>query len=401
MNMPFSGIRVLDLSMFLSGPRASQLLADFGAEVVKVEPPSGETMRMWMMLIPDQEESMTHWHRNKKGISLEIRKPEGAELLKKLAPHYDVLIENLAPGTMEKCGLGYEDLKKINPRLVYCTISGFGKDAPHSQRVAFDIIAQATGGIMAAQRTVSRSPGVFFGDLVSGAYACVGILAALRHRDKTGQGQMVDISMQDVMYFHNFRAFQVRMQKNAEKVKQAMGATFEDLFAGDDGLPFWRPYKARDGYVAVVFLTDRQWQAMCDIIGKPEYKTDPRFGNLIERVRHRELIREEMKAWMESRDAAEIEKVLDQYRIPCGRVLETHEVNKDVNLMAREMITEVKADDGHMIPLPGIPIKLSESPGSIRDSGPSVVGQHNAEIYGKLLGLSPEELRKLKAEGVI
>lgn len=402
MNLPLTGIRVLDLSMFLSGPRASQLLADFGAEVVKAEPPGGETMRIWMLLIPDQEESMSHWHRSKKGISLEIRKPEGAGLLKKLVPHFDVLIENLAPGTMEKCGIGYDELKRINPRLIYCTISGFGKNAPYSHRVAFDIIAQASGGIMAAQRMKHRSPGIFFGDLVSGAYAAFGILAALRYRDQTGEGQLVDISMQDVMYFHNFPAFQARMRKDPKHLEEALGTTFEDLFAGDQGLPFWRPYKAKDGYVAVVFLTDRQWQEMCEIIGKPEYKTDPRFANLITRVKHREVIREELAAWMESRSAEEIEKALDERRIPCARVLETLEVNRDPNLQAREMLAEVdsEAPDGHRIPLPGIPIKLEKSPGRIRGRAPAV-GEHNAEIYGQYLGLSAEDLRRLKERGII
>lgn len=398
--MPFSGIRVLDFSMFLSGPRASQILADFGAEVVKVEPPAGETMRVWMMLIPDQEESMTHWHRNKKGISVNIRSPEGAELIRKLIPHFDVLIENLAPGSMDKCGLGYDDLKGLNPGLIYCSISGFGKDSPNSQRVAFDIISQATGGIMAAQRVKHRSPGVFFGDLVSGAYAGMGIMAALRHRDRTGEGQLIDVSMQDVMYFHNFRAFQVRMQRDPVKIAQAMGGTFEDLFTGDQGLPFWRPYKASDGYVAVVFLTDRQWQNMCDIIGKPEYKDDPRFANLISRVKHREVIRDEVNAWMEGRSAEEIEKILDGHRIPCGRVLDTRQVNEDENLKARGMITEVEAEDGHSIPLPGIPIKMSASPGKITTRAPNV-GEHNREIYGGLLGLGDEDLEDLKNRGVI
>ncbi len=400
MSMPLQGIKVLDFSMFLSGPRASQILADFGAEVVKVEPPGGETMRMWMLLIPDQEESMIHWHRSKKGISVDMRKPEGSGLIKKLIPHFDVVIENLAPGSMERSGLGYDELKELNPGLVYCSISGFGKDAPNSHRVAFDIIAQATSGIMSAQRTPNRSPGVFFGDLVSGAYAAIGILTALRHRDRTGEGQLVDISMQDVMYFHNFRAFQVRMQKDIEKIKQAMGGTFEDLFTGDKGLPFWKPYKAKDGYVAVVFLTDRQWEAMCEIIGKPEYKDDPRFTNLIQRVKNREVIRDELESWMEGRSAEEIESALDEHRIPCGRVLEVEEVNQDKNLESRGMIVEVDVGDGHTVPLPGIPIKLSGSPGNIRSGAPGV-GEHNLEVYGGYLGLSESDLQGLKDKGVI
>jgi crotonobetainyl-CoA:carnitine CoA-transferase CaiB-like acyl-CoA transferase len=400
MDLPLSGIKVLDLSMFLSGPRASQLLADFGAEVVKLEPPGGETMRVWMKLLPDQEEAMTHWHRNKKAISLDLRQEEGVKIFKGLVPHFDVLIENLAPGTMEKRGLGYDDLKELNPALIYCSISGFGKNAPFSHRVAFDIIAQATGGIMAAQRTRDRSPGVFFGDMVSGAYAAFGILTALRHRDRTGQGQLVDISMQDVMYFHNFRAMQVRMQHDPEAAQRAMGTTFEDLFAGEDGLPFWRPYQAKDGYVAVVFLTERQWQDMCDLMGKPELKNDPRFNNLINRVKHRDLIKEELKQWMAARSVGEIEALLDEKRIPCGRVLETREVNEDINLKARGMIAEVRHEDGHAIPVPGIPIKLSASPGRLKPRGPEV-GVNNADIYGRYLGLGPEDLKRLEDKGVV
>ncbi len=400
MSMPLEGIRVLDFSMFLSGPRASQILADYGAEVVKVEPPGGETMRMWMMLIPDQEDSMTHWHRSKKGVTLDIRKPEGADMVKKMLPCFDILIENLAPGTMEKCGLGYDDLKEEFPGLIYCSISGFGKDSPCSHRVAFDIIAQATGGIMHANKSPQRSPGVFFGDLVSGAYAANGIMMALRHCDRTGEGQLVDVSMQDVMYFHNFRAFQVRMHKNLEEVREALGGSFEDLFTSEPGLPFWRPYPAKDGYVAVVFLTDRQWQIMCDIIGRPEYKEDPRFDNLINRVKNREVIREEIDHWMSQRTAAEIEKILDEHRIPCGRVLTTEEVNKDENLQARDMIAAVDAGEGREIPLPGIPVKLSKSPGGIRDKGPEL-GRDNAEVYSEYLGLSEAELKELKDKGVI
>jgi len=394
------GIKVLDLSMFLSGPRGSQLLADFGAEVVKVEPPGGETMRMWMMLVPDMEDSMTHWHRNKKCISLDIRNPEGAELLRKLATHFDVLIENLAPGTMDKLGLSYVDLKKIHPGLIYCSISGFGKNAPYSQRVAFDIIAQATGGIMSALGIEDRPPGVFFGDLVSGAYAALGILTALRHRDNTGEGQLVDVSMQDVMYFHNFAAMEARMKKEKSENSEEKTIDIVGLLAGDEGTPLWRSYKAKDGYVAMVFLTDRQWQAMCDIIGKPELKADPRFSDIIGRVRNGDLVERVINEWMHDKSADEIEKALDKGRIPCGQVRDVEAVNSDPNLVARGMIAELEHERGHKIPLPGIPIKLSESPGMIKTTCPGV-GENNQEIFQKYLGYSQDDILELKDKGVI
>ena len=400
MNKPLNGIKVLDFSMFLSGPRASQILADFGAEVVKVEPPSGETMRMWLKLIPNHEEAMNNWHRNKKGISIDTGTPEGVDLVKRLIPHFDILIENLTPGKMDNCGLGYEELTKIHPGLIYCSISGFGRDSHLYHRVAFDIIAQATGGIMAAQRTEHQSPGVYFGDLVSGSYAATGIMMALRHRDQTGEGQLIDISMQDVMYFHNYRAFQVRMHKDHESIREALGSTHEELFDDEEGMPFWRTYQCRDGYVAVVFLTDRQFGAMCDIMGKPGFKDDPRFDSLISRVKNREFLRKAVDDWMKGKSAKEVEKILDEHKIPCGRVLSLKEVNEDANLKARGMVTELEAAHGHRVPVPGIPIKLSASPGTIEHRAPDI-GEHNAEVFGQYLGLTEDQVRALKEKGII
>jgi len=394
------GIKVLDLSMFLSGPRTSQIFADFGAEVVKVEPPEGETMRIWMMLVPGMEDGMTHWHRNKKCISLNIRSPEGRDLLRKMIGQFDVLVENLAPGTMDKLGLSYDDLKEIHPGLVYCSISGFGKDSPNSDRVAFDIIAQATGGIMSALGIENRPPGVFFGDLVSGAYAAIGVLTALRHRDKTGEGQLVDISMQDVMYFHNFAAMETRMEKKESLKPGQRSVNIVDLLAGKEGTPLWQSYKARDGYVALVFLTDRQWQGMCDIIGRPELKDDPRFSDIIGRVRNGDQVKDAINGWMKDKSADDIEKALDEGRIPCGQVRDVRAVNKDSNLIARDMITELAHEKGHKIPVPGIPIKLSKSPGEIRTTCPDV-GENNLEIYGKYLGYSEDDIRRLKEKGAI
>ncbi len=394
------GIKVLDLSMFLSGPRATQILADFGAEVVKVEPPEGETMRGWMMLVPGLEDTMNQWHRNKQCISLNIRNPEGADILRQLIGKFDVLVENFAPGTMEKLGLSYDDLKKIHPGLIYASISGFGKNSPNSDRVAFDMIAQATGGIMSALGMEDRSPGVMLGDYVSGAYTTIGILTALRHRDKTGEGQFIDVSMQDVMYFNNFAAAEARMKRENEEGEEADQFSIVNLLAGEEPVAFWRPYKTGDGYVAVVFVTDRQWQNMCDVIGKPECGKDPRFSNVIARVQNKELIEEMIDEWMQDKSAAEIEVALDAARIPCGRVLGLKEVNDDPNLIAREMITEVSQPDGRKIPVPGIPIKLSKSPGKIESSCPGVGGS-NLEVYKEYLGFDEDDLQQLREKGAI
>jgi len=397
------GIKVLDLSQFLSGPRCTQLLADFGAEVVKLEPPLGEGMRWLMAPVKGLDRSLSNFNRNKKCITLEIRHPKGKEIFLKLAPQFDVLVENLAPGTLEKLGLGYEELSKIHPKLIYCSITGFGKTGPKSDRVAFDVIAQATSGILWSLGTPDRVHSVFIGDLVSGAYSAYAILLALLARQKSGQGQIIDVSMQDVLYFHNYRALQLRsIQEIEQELTDAVGGTFDDFFSGDQkkSVPFWSIYQAKDGHIAVVFLTDAQWERVSKIIGKPELGKDPRFANMILRTRNREEYRRFISDWMANHKVAEIEKVLIENKIPCGIVVKTEEVNQDPHLIERGMIAHCPDPVYGKIPTPGLPIKLSNTPGEIKKSAPRL-GEHNQEVYGELLGLSANELSELKKQGVI
>ncbi|MFA4974839.1 MAG: CaiB/BaiF CoA-transferase family protein [bacterium] len=227
------GIKVLDLSQFLSGPRCSQLLALKGADVVKVESPLGETMRLLTRFM-NAERMMGTLHQNKRAIVVDLKKKEGVELLKRLARRSDVLVENFAPGLMKKLGLDYEDLKESNPRLVYVSITGFGRTGPLSGRTAFDIIAQASSGIMAAYKMEGRTPKVYFGDLVSGAYAALGAVEALFHRERTGRGQLVDVSMQDVMYFQNFSCFSDRaLEPVKDKIEGIHGPRVEPFHGSD------------------------------------------------------------------------------------------------------------------------------------------------------------------------
>ena len=403
MEQVLKGIKVLDLSQFLSGPRCTQLLADFGAEVVKVEPPLGEGMRWLMAPVPGLDRSLSNWHRSKKGITLEIRNRKGQELLKKLVPHFDILVENLAPGTMDKCGLGYNELNKINKGIIFCSITGFGRTGPKADRVAFDVIAQATSGILYAMGIPDRVHPVFIGDLVSGAYTALAILLALRHRDKTGEGQFIDVSMQDVCYFQNYRAINKRSTEPIEEaLAHAVGGTFDDFFSGDrkKAVPFWNIYKATDGHIAIVFLTDAQWKKICRIIGHPELADDPRYANIIARTKNREDYRQLITAWMSAHSVAEIEKILVENRIPCGAVATTEQVNKDPQLAAREMTTWVDDPVYGKVAIPGIPFKMSKTPGQIKGPAPRL-GQHNQEVYGKYLELTPAELDALKKEGVI
>ncbi len=403
MKQILEGIKVLDLSQFLSGPRCTEMLADYGAEVVKLEPPLGEGMRWLMAPVPGLDRGMSNWNRSKKGITLEVRKPRGKEIFLNLVKHFDVLVENLAPGAMAKAGIGYQDLAAIHPGLIFCSITGFGHTGPNADRVAFDIIAQATSGILWGLGIPDRVHSIFFGDLVSGSYAAYGVLLALLDRQRTGKGQLIDVSMQDVLYFQNYRALQQRSTAEVEHtLSEAVGGTFDDFFSGDKkkAVPFWNIYQTQDGNIAVVFLTDAQWKKVCAIIGHPELADDPRFSNVIQRTKNREDYRQYIIDWMSAHTRDEIEKVLVENRIPCGKVARTEEVNADPHLMARDMIKWTEDPVYGKVPTPGLPIKMSANPGEITRSAPRL-GEHNLEVYEKYLGFTEKDLAELKKEGVI
>jgi len=399
------GLKVLDLSQFLSGPRCGQLLGDMGADVIKLETPLwGETMRLMLSPIQGMDRALSNWNRNKRGITLDLRNPKGREIYWKLVDKMDVVIENFAPGMMDKLGLTWEEHQRRNPKLIYCSITGFGKTGPYKDRVAFDLIAQASSGIMFAQKTPHMTPGVFFGDFVGGAYGALGILEAVLARQKTGLGQLVDISMQDVMYFHNFRALD---SKSADPIRdfieKTLGEPMDDVITSEER-PFacWYSYPVKDGYVAIVMLTDRQWDdAMTKIMNKPDITTkNPKFANVVERIKSRDDYIQLFKEWFSERTAAEVEKAMVDCKIPCSIVKDLEQVNSDPQLASRDMHLEIEHPRYGKIPTPGIPIKLSETPGKIYSASPDL-GQHNEEIYKELLDISPDELEALKKEMVI
>ncbi|MGD0278846.1 MAG: CaiB/BaiF CoA-transferase family protein [Smithella sp.] len=394
-------IRVLDLSQFLSGPRASQLLAFFGAEVIKIEPPTGDSMRM-LLQVSGSERSMSCLHQNKKGIVIDLKKKEGVDLFLQLVEQSDVIIENLKPGTLDAGGLGYETMKKRNPRLIYAKISGFGNEGPLADRTAFDIISQATAGIMYANGTVDRPPGVFFGDLTSGAYCAFGIMLALMAREKTGEGQFIDISMQDVMYFHNFWCFTEKANGPVkENIKQLFGREMKKFLSDyEHPMPFWSTYKCSDGYICVVALTDNQWNNLLEVIGRKDLITDARFMNFIDRVKNADDARAIINRWMEQYTCDAIIDKLNSRRIPCGKVVDNDEANDDENLRSRGMFAKVSHKIMGDIDVPGNPVNLSGTPGFISSPSPDL-GEHTEEILQKVLNISPDSLKILKTDGVI
>lgn len=394
-----SGVRVLDLGQFLSAPRCGQLLAEHGADVIKVEPGQGDTLRL-LTTISGAERVLSCVNTNKRGLRLDLRSRAGRDLLLELAAVSDVLVENFAPGTMERMGLGYDALAARNPRLVVASIAGFGQTGPLRDRPAFDIIAQASAGIMDALDLSSRPPPIFFADLVSGAYAALGVVMALFARTRTGRGQHIDVSMQDVMYAHHFRAHATRALGDAgARAVRVLGRSLDNLMTNpDDPLPFWNSYLASDGFVAIVAMTDDQWQRLMEAVGRADLAADPRFSNFVTRVRHAAAGVEVLSSWAAARTAAEVVEALTAARVPCARVCPTAEVNDDPQLAARGMLGRVDHPRLGAIGVPGTAIKLSATPGGVTRPHPDL-GGHSREVLRELLGLDDDGYDAWKRKG--
>lgn len=395
------GIKVIDVTQFISGSRCTQILADMGAEVVKVEPPQGDTMRMMFNLTPGAERNYSVLNRNKYGLAVDMHKPEGREIVLKLATMSDIFVHNLIPGYLEKQGLGYEDIRFHRNDIIYASISGFGAVGVAPERAAFDIIAQATGGQFWNDQDTLLVPDNYWGDLVTGAYAAVSILLALIHRMKTGQGQYIDISMQDVMYYNNYRAMMDKALKPiVGDVEKRLGRKPEDVLNSSDRMPFYGFFKTKDGKVAIVSLTARQWKDLTEIIGRPEMAVDPRFSDIIAQIHNHEEAVRFIEEWTTVRTAEEIISILENKKIPCGIAYTNAQVNDDENLKQRGMFQKVHHEKYGDIDIPGFPFKFSVASGSIRMPAPGL-GEHSRLILEQWLGYGPEKVQQLCDKRVI
>ena len=392
---------VLDLSQFLSGPRCTQLLAMKGARVVKIEPPTGEAMRVLTMFM-NAERMMSVVNQNKLGMVLDLKKDAGRDLFRDMVKKADVVVENFAPGLMEKMGLGYEALSEINPRLIYAGISGFGRTGPMADQLAFDIIAQATGGIMHAYKMPHCPPRIYFGDLVSGAYGAIGILQALYQRERTGRGQLVDISMQDTMFFHYFSAQADKaLEPVRDQVSSMLGRDMTDLMTDDENpLPFWNSYEAKDGHVVLVALTERQWTNLLTALGREDLVKDPMYNSFPARTQNSATGVEIVSAWVAERTVDQVVATLRKARVPCAPVYDMDRVNSDPQLAARDMYQTAPHPRLGDIAVPGDPVKLSGSD-SVADVPCPDMGQHTDEILGDLFGLPDDRISELRSARVI
>ena len=397
---PLAGLRVIELGTLLAGPFAGRLLGDMGAEVIKVEAPGKpDPLREWgqaryqgrTLMWPVQA-------RNKKCVTLDLRTARGQELLLELVRVADVLTENFRPGTLERWGLGYERLSEINPGLVLARISGYGQTGPYAGRAGFASVAEAMGGLRHINGFPGEAPprtGVSLGDSLAAMFAVQGILAALYHRDVLGggRGQVVDVSLMEASF---------AMLESTVPEYDRLGIVREPAGTNLAGIAPSNIFKSRDDlWMVIAANNDNLFRRLCDAMGRPELADDTRFATHAARGENQEEIEGIVADWARERDAAEIDRVLNEAGVVCGPIYTVAEIFRDPQYAAREMLVEhVDPEFGPYVG-PGIVPKFSETPGAVRWSGTWEHGSHNEEVYCGLLGLSDAELGRLREDGVV
>lgn len=392
------GIRVLDLSRFQSGPICGMLLGDMGAEVIRIEEPGGAPDRSWGLLGPDGETlSYKIVGRNRKGITLRLNTPEGKEIFGELVKRSDVVLHNFTPGTTMATEMSYDRLNKVNRGVIVAAISGFGQNGPDAKLVCFDHIAQARSGGMVLTGFPGEPPlktTITHNDISSGLSTALGILLALYHREKTGLGQSIDVSLFDMAFFSTQCMGALLLHEVYGEIRKQVGNLGFHSYLGC--------FQAKDGkWVFFSGTTNAIWKRLTRAIGREDMASDPRFSaNDMVRFDNAKLIDPVIQEWVSQRTAGEVVEVLQGARVPCSIVNTVDELPDDPQVKAREMIVYADYPGVGKIPLPGIPIKLSLTPGSLSALAPRV-GQHNEEVYGGLLDFSGHKLSELRKDGVI
>jgi crotonobetainyl-CoA:carnitine CoA-transferase CaiB-like acyl-CoA transferase len=389
MTLALDGMRVLEITQVMSGPFCGLLLADLGADVIKVEKPDGDdSRRMAPPTINGESAAFMTINRNKRGLGLNLKSEEGREIFKRLAARADVLIENFRPGTMAVLGLGYEDLSALNPALIYCSISGFGQTGPYSERGGFDLVAQAMSGLMSITGHPDQPPvkvGVPIADLNAGLYACYAVLAAYIHRLKTGQGQRIDTSLLEAGLAYTFWESAIFF---------ATGENPPPMGSAHRLLAPYQALRASDGYLTVGAGNQRNWEQLCRVIGREDLSSDSRFATNGDRTRHQRELAETLEAVFATRSVAEWLAALERAGVPAGPVYNIEQVYRDPQVQAREMVVSVEHPKAGPTKNIGMPVKLSATPGQIRRPAP-MLGEHTDEILREL-GISHQSIQALR-----
>ena len=393
---PLQGMTVIELCHHMAGPTCGLMLADMGADVIKVEKYDGgdDTRRTIPPAINGESSSFMMMNRNKRGVVLDLKTPEGADVLRQLVAKADVLTENFRPGVLERLGLGYEDLKKINPGLIYASISGFGLTGPYATRGGFDLVAQGMSGLMSVTGERPDGPPVKVGppvcDITAGLLLALGVCAAYSHRLKTGQGQRIDTSLMEagitLTYWQSAIAFATGV------APRAMGSAH----------PLSAPYQAvrcADGYINIAANTARFWEKMCRMIGAPELFEDPRFTTNGDRMTNLKVLEAELNDRFEKDTCAAWLAKFEAEGIPAGPIFDILEMHRDPQTIAREMVPTVEHPVAGPVQTIGLPVKFHETPGRVATASP-LFGQHTADVLAEL-GFSQNEIAELGAKKAV
>ena len=384
------GMRVMDLSQYESGPSCTQALAWMGADVVKVERPgAGDPGRD----IGGLDDYFKMWNSNKRSVTLALETESGRETLLKMLPQYDVFVENYGPGVVEKLRIDYEDLKAVHPEIIYARVKGFGSDGPYSQYKCFDMVAQAAAGAFSVTGEADgppMRPGATVGDAGTGTQLAMTILAAYVQRLRTGEGQLVELSMQEAMTYYMRTTF----SSSAEGTR-VVGRT------GNGNDPLMTLYPCAPGgkndYVFIMPITQRMWEDMATAIGRRDLLEDPRFTDPMSRIQHRSLLFDEIAAWTRQHDKHEAMKLLAEAGVPVSAILTSEDIYNDPHLLARGFIQEVETESGDSFRLPGFPARMSRSRVDLEAA--AALGKHTREVISADLGLSETEFDSLGKSG--
>lgn len=394
---PLRGIRVIELGQLIAGPYCGQMLADFGAEVIKIEPPKiGDAMRQWGRSDADGE---TVWWsviaRGKRSVTLDLRRPEGQEVLRSLVAEADVLVENFRPGTLERWGLGPETLSEINPRLIMARISGFGQDGPYAQRAGFASVCEAIGGLRHISGYPDRPPvrvGLSLGDTMAGVNAFIGVLLALQHRQRSGRGQVVDSTIYESI---------LGLTEALVAEFDAMGHVRERNGSSLPGIAPSNAYPSADGRDVIIGANqDSVFQRLCEVMGTPDLAREPRFETHRARGENAEALDEIIAQWSRTLPADTLIERLAETGVPVGLAYTAADMLRDPHFAARESIVRVPDEKRGTLAMPNVFPRLSETPGTVRGPGPKL-GADTEAVLRERLGFDQSQIAALQADGVI
>lgn len=389
-------VRVLDLTRVLAGPYCTMMMADMGADVIKIEMPGkGDDSRQFGPFVKNESSYYMNLNRNKKGLTLNLKDPKGKEIFLDLVRKADIVVENYRPGTMEKLGLGYEQLKEVNPGIIYGCVSGFGHFGPYKDRAGYDIIGQAMGGLMSTSGWPDGEPtrtGTAMADVLAGLSLTVGLLGALNSRNQTGLGQKVDVSLVDSVVSSLEIINQIYLVEG--RIPQRIGNRYESVYPYDS-------FKALDGSLVIGCGNDKLWGLLCNVMNKPELINDERFDKNPKRVQRHEEVKPIVEEWTMKYTIDDAVEILLNAGIPAAPINTIDRLVKDPHIAgAREMFVEIEHPIAGKLKITGSHIKLSDTKTVVKTPSP-LLGQHNSKIYKELLAMNDEEIVQLQQKGVI